>query len=87
MSSISRYNSKYSMFCIHFCTILFRKEYFTEDIPDIEDIWTSSFVDQIPQLDGAGDKGPPPSKCLVLGYSQYTLYFLISKINLLVIKL
>ena len=47
----------------------FRKEHFNEDIPDIEDIWTSSFIDQIPQLDGTGDEDPPSSKCLDLGYS------------------
>ena len=58
------------------CTVHFRKQYFSEDIPDIEDIWTSSFIDQIPQLDGAGDKDPPPSTCQLLRYSQYTLFTL-----------
>ena len=48
---------------------LYRKEYCSEDIPDIEDIWTSSFIDQIPQLDGAGDKDPPPSTCQLLTVS------------------
>ena len=77
----SKYNSKYNA-CICVCKfslsngvynmmwlLHFRKEHFNEDIPDIEDIWTSSFIDQIPQLDGTGDEDPPSSKCIDLGYS------------------
>ena len=58
---------------------------FSEDIPDIEDIWTSSFIDQIPQLDGAGDKDPPPSMCRLLSYSLYLLLYSASLYSLYII--